>query len=263
MILFTNQIGLGVLSLPSVMKIPGIVPRIIAIDCLTRGKKFEILTGIMNVIQFIFFSTSPAVSLSVAFNSISDHATCSVVFTFVSCAVFWTFCIPRMMKSVFMYDITNATSVLIVVGIASISLAVAGPAKAPAGWDRKIEIVGNPTFRESLNTCLKIVYAYAANFTSFLHGRNDQPVPGLQFLPHRPQAKQHFVFVFRTIETSKIDGYIQQMPLQIRVNLKLLGIAQSSPSQNRHHPYTTLVITEEPKVITPAEQSRQCMNSAA
>lgn len=80
-----NQISLGVLFLPSVMKILGIVPGIIAIVCVgcltwyaaylllqfhrkhphlvnmvdmctvVSGKKFEILAGIMNVIQFIFF----------------------------------------------------------------------------------------------------------------------------------------------------------------------------------------------------------------
>ncbi|KAF7553703.1 hypothetical protein G7Z17_g3445 [Cylindrodendrum hubeiense] len=195
LILSTNQVGLGVLSLPSVMKVLGIVPGIIAIctiGCLTwyaayvllqfyrkhphvvnmvdmctvvGGKRFEVIAGIMNVIQFIFFSASPAVTLSIAFNTISDHATCTVTFIFVSCAISWLFSLPRTMKFVSMCGIPNAISVLIAVGIALISLAVAGPAKAPAEWSRKIEIVGNPTFREGLNACLKIVYAYAANCT--------------------------------------------------------------------------------------------------
>ncbi|KAK7408131.1 hypothetical protein QQX98_009722 [Neonectria punicea] len=193
LILFTNQIGLGVLSLPSVMKVLGVVPGIIAIlaiGCLTwyaayvllqfyrkhphvvnmvdmctvvGGKKFEVVAGIMNVIQFIFFSASPAVTLSVASNTLSDHATCTVVFIFLSCTISYMFSLPRTMKFVSMCGIPNAISVLIAVGVALVSLAVSGP--TPADWNREIKIVGQPTFREGLNACLKIVYAYAANCT--------------------------------------------------------------------------------------------------
>ncbi|KAH6891467.1 transmembrane amino acid transporter protein-domain-containing protein [Thelonectria olida] len=195
LILFTNQIGLGVLSLPSVMKTLGVVPGIIAmvgiggltwyaayvllqfyrkhphvvnmVDMCTvvGGKRFELVAGIMNVVQFIFFAASPAVTLSVAFNTISDHAACTVVFIFVACAFSWIFSLPRTMKFVSMCGIPNAISVLVAVGIALISLVVAGPSRAPDDWHRKIEVVGNPTFREGLNACLKIVYAYAANCT--------------------------------------------------------------------------------------------------
>lgn len=213
------------LSLPSVMKILGIVPGIIAIVCIgcltwyaafvllqfyrkhpyvvnmvdmctvVGGKKFEIVAGIMNVIQFIFFSASPAVTLSVAFNTISDHATCTVVFIFVSCAISWIFSLPRTMKFVSMCGIPSAISVLIAVGIALISLAVAGPAKAPAGWNRKIEIVGNPTFREGLNAFLKIVYAYAANFTV------------VSYMTEMVNPSRDFSFSLTVLELSSIFFY--------------------------------------------------------
>lgn len=82
-------------------------------------------------------------------------------FIFVLCVVSWIFSFPRTMKFDSMSGIPKDISVLIAVGIVLISLAVAGPAKAPAGWDRMIEIVGNPTF----NARLRIVYAYASNCT--------------------------------------------------------------------------------------------------
>jgi len=34
-----------------------------------------------------------------------------------------------------------------------------------AEWKREIVIVGNPSFRDGLNACLKIVFAYAANLS--------------------------------------------------------------------------------------------------
>ncbi|KAF7548869.1 hypothetical protein G7046_g8526 [Stylonectria norvegica] len=191
--LFANQIGLGILSLPSVLNILGIVPGIIAIigiGCLswytafellqfyanhphvvnmvdmTRvvgGPWFEMVAGFFMMIQVVFVASSAAVTLSIALNTMSSHATCTVVFIFVACLVCWMLSMPRTMKFVSYSGIPNAVSVMVAVFIVIISLGVSGPAAAPPGWDKKIVVFGHPDFRDGLNCCLKIVYAYAGN----------------------------------------------------------------------------------------------------
>lgn len=192
-VLFTNQVGLGILSLPSILKTLGIIPGligIIGIGSLTwytafvllqfynkyphvvnmvemcrvvGGPWLEIVAGFFMMIQVIFVASSAVVTLSIALNTISDHATCTVVFIMAACILCWALSMPRTMKFVSYSGIPNAVSVLVAVLIVIISLGVSGPAGAPPGWDKEITVVADPTFREGLNACLKIVYAFAAN----------------------------------------------------------------------------------------------------
>lgn len=195
LILFTNQIGLGILSMPSVMKTLGIIPGIIAIIGLgvlswytsyeflqfyrrhpnvvsivemTRvvgGQWFETVAGIVMTVQVVFIVASAVVTLSVALNTLSNHATCTVVFILVSCIACYLLSLPRTMKFVSKAGIPNAVSVLAACLIVLISLAIKGPAEAPEGWIKEISIVGNPSFRDGLNACLRVAFAYAGNFT--------------------------------------------------------------------------------------------------
>ncbi|RKK70313.1 hypothetical protein BFJ69_g11962 [Fusarium oxysporum] len=196
-ILFANQIGLGILSLPSTLKTLGLVPGIIAligigviswytayellqyyrlhpqvlnIVDMTRfvgGRTLESITGVMMMIQVIFVAASAMVTLSIALNTISSHAACTVVFIFISCAACYIFCIPRTTKFVSHLGIPNALSVLAACILVMVVLGVQGPKGVDnmAEWKREIVIVGNPSFRDGLNACLKIVFAYAANLS--------------------------------------------------------------------------------------------------
>lgn len=192
-ILLANQVGLGILSLPAVLKTLGIVPGIIAIIGIgalswytayvllqfyklhphvvnvvdmcrvVGGKWFEIFAGILMMIQVVFVAASAVVTLSISFNTISDHAVCTVVYIFVGCIVCYILNIPRTMKFVSHSGVPNAIAVLAAAMIVMVSLGVSAPRGAPDGWDKKIVVVGNPNFRDGLNACLKVVYAYAAN----------------------------------------------------------------------------------------------------
>jgi hypothetical protein len=202
-ILFANQIGLGILSLPSTLKTLGLVPGIIAligigviswytayellqyyrlhpqvlnIVDMTRfvgGRTLESIAGVMMMIQVIFVAASAMVTLSIALNTISSHAACTVVFIFIACAACYLFCLPRTTKFVSHLGIPNALSVLAACILVMIVLGVQGPRGIDSmeDWHREIVIVGNPTFRDGLNACLKIVFAYAANL-SFVVSQN-------------------------------------------------------------------------------------------
>ncbi|KAM5341201.1 hypothetical protein ACJ41O_015310 [Fusarium nematophilum] len=196
-ILLANQVGLGILSLPSTLKTLGVIPGIIAIIGIgalswytayellqfyrvhpqvvnivemTRfvgGKWLEGVAGVMMMIQVIFVAASAMVTLSIALNTISSHATCTVVFIFISCAACYLFGIPRTTKFVSHLGVPNAVSVFAASLLVMISLGVKGPygVDSLSDWNRDIVIVGHPSFRDGLNACLKIVFAYAANLS--------------------------------------------------------------------------------------------------
>ncbi|KAF5020005.1 hypothetical protein F66182_7970 [Fusarium sp. NRRL 66182] len=196
-ILFTNQIGLGILGLPSTLKtlglIPGIIaivgigavswytayellqyyrkyPQVINVVDMTRivgGRWLETVAGVMMMVQVIFIAASAVVTLSIALNTISDHALCTVVFIFIACAGCFLSCIPRESKFVSKLGIPNAVSVLGACLLVMISLGISGPREitSMADWNRDIVLVGNPNFRDGLNACLKIIFAYAAHLS--------------------------------------------------------------------------------------------------
>ncbi|KAM0415713.1 hypothetical protein ACHAPT_013329 [Fusarium lateritium] len=213
-ILFANQIGLGILSLPSTLKTLGIVPGLIAligIGILSWYTAYELLqyyrlhpqvvnvvemcrfvggpwlegvAGVMMMIQVIFVAASAIVTLSIALNTISSHAACTVIFIFVACAACFLLCLPRTTKFVSNLGIPNAVSVLAASLLVMISLGIKGPRQVHSldDWDREILVVGHPTFRDGLNACLKIVFAYAANlsFVGYMAEMKD-PIKDFKF----------------------------------------------------------------------------------
>ncbi|KAJ3462098.1 hypothetical protein MRS44_010651 [Fusarium solani] len=191
--LLTNQVGLGVLSLPGVLKVMGIVPGIIAIIGIgllswytayvlkqfyarhqhvvnvvdmTRvvgGKSLEITAGIGLLIQVIMTAASASVTLSIAFNTISSHSICTVGYIGIGCLCCWVLCAPRTAKFVAWSGYPCCVSIIAAALIVMISLGVKNPEDAPIPWHKDLKVVGNPTFREGLNACLKICYAYSGN----------------------------------------------------------------------------------------------------
>ncbi|KAI9035577.1 uncharacterized protein KD926_003237 [Aspergillus affinis] len=193
--LVTNQVGLGVLSLPSCLKTLGVVPGVIAIIGLgslsaytafvllqfyrrypqvvnvvdmcgiVGGPILEIVAGIGLLIKVMMTCASASVTLSVSFNTLSNHAFCTVGFLTIAVVACWILCLPRTVKFVSQSGIPSTISILAAALIVMISLGVANPAAAPPGWENNIQVVGRPTFREGLNACLKICYAYAGNIS--------------------------------------------------------------------------------------------------
>ncbi|KAF4470755.1 hypothetical protein FALBO_2356 [Fusarium albosuccineum] len=200
LVLLTNQIGLGFLSLPGVLRDLGLIPGIIAVagvGCLTwytayelgqfyhryphvvnvvemakvvGGRRFELVAGIGLLIQIIMTSAATCVTISIAFNTISTHALCTVGFIGISCLGCWVLCVPRTARFVSQTGIPCCIGAVAAALIVIISLGVADPANAPSGWDKEIVLVAYPDFRKRLNAALKITYTYSANinFVSFM-----------------------------------------------------------------------------------------------
>ncbi|KAM5372459.1 hypothetical protein ACJZ2D_007497 [Fusarium nematophilum] len=178
LILYTNQFGLNILSLPSALRTLGMVPGILSIfgiGCMTwytayellqyyrRHPQPELVVGIMMLLQVIFFAASSVVTISIALNSISEHATCTIVFILVACLGCCLRSIPRSMKFLPSTGILNAVSVFAATMVGIVALGVEGPAIAPLDWTKEIAVVGHPNFRDGFNACLRIAYATLAS----------------------------------------------------------------------------------------------------
>ena len=211
-VLITNQVGLGILSLPGILRTLGLVPGIIAIlgfgalatytayvllqfylrhphvvnivdMCrVMGGKTAETVAAICLLVQLILICASTTVTISIAFNTLSSHAMCPVGFIGISALACWVLCLPRTVQFIAHVGIPATLSILIAIFIVMISLGIADPKQAPPGWEKEILVAGNPTFKEGLNACINVALAFAGNagFVSFMAEMKD---PGRDFIP--------------------------------------------------------------------------------
>lgn len=186
---------MGILSLPACLKVLRLVPGIITIIGVATltwytglelhqffcrhhyvinvfemikvvgGRSWGIVAGIGLLIQVMMACAFAAVTLSIAFNTLSNHAICTVGFIGIGCLGCWVLSIPRAVKFVSRSGMPCFISIIAATLIVMISPGVKEPSQAPEGWKVKIELFGNPSFREVFNACLRIIYAFAGNHT--------------------------------------------------------------------------------------------------
>lgn len=128
LIFFTNQVGIGILSLPGMLHTIGLIPGIFTIIILgiiatytayiliqfyrrypsirdivdvakiMGGLPLQIVVGVANVLNLCLICASANVTLSIGFNTISDHALCTVGFIGLPMVACWLLCMPRTMN---------------------------------------------------------------------------------------------------------------------------------------------------------------------
>lgn len=138
--------------------------------------------------------------MSIALNSISEHALCTILFILFPAIVSWILCMPRKMK--FLADFGSTLkrppyplqgssnwhlvpctiSIFAATLIVMIALGVADPSGAPPGWDKEITLVGNPTFAQGFTSVLNIAFAYAGN-QAFITVMAEMRDPSRDFMP--------------------------------------------------------------------------------
>ncbi|KAG6140788.1 hypothetical protein E4U38_007108 [Claviceps purpurea] len=212
LVLASNQVGLGILSLPKVLDVLGLLPGVAAILSLgiiswytahellqfyrkhphvvnmadmarvVGGIPLEIIFGICLLVKICFTCGSATVTISIALNTFSSHGACTVVFAAVAAMACWLLCLPCQFKFVAKIGLPSTVSILVAVLIVIISLRVSPPKTAPAGWDKTLRLVGRPSLTEGVNAVLKVCYAYAGNvgFVSYMAEMRD---PGRDFAP--------------------------------------------------------------------------------
>lgn len=203
--LITNQLGLGVLSLPACLKTLGLIPGMIAIlgigalawytgleiyqfyvqypsilnivDAIgvVGGPTWEVIVAILFVVQQIMICSSTVVTLSIAFNTLSSHSVCTVGFMGIATIGCFILTVPRTVKFVARAGVPTFISIISAALIVTISLGVSKPPNAPADWTSDFVLVAHPTFREACNAIFRILLAYAghSSFISYMAEMRD------------------------------------------------------------------------------------------
>ncbi|KAF2133458.1 hypothetical protein P153DRAFT_281723 [Dothidotthia symphoricarpi CBS 119687] len=223
-ILITIEVGIGVLSLPSALKVLGLIPGIIAIlgfgglttycgyilvqffrrypmvtnlvDCglYVGGKPFEYFLGTAFVFNLILICASANITMSVALNTLSDHAMCTVAFMAFPHIVCWLLCLPRKLTFAAAMSWICTISIVAAVLIVMIALGVAGP-NLPPGFDVEIHLFARPSFVEAVNALLNIAFAFAGN-QSFISVMAEMRDPSRDFAPALFLQKSFEVVVY-------------------------------------------------------------------
>ncbi|KAF2646503.1 hypothetical protein P280DRAFT_387238 [Massarina eburnea CBS 473.64] len=190
-IFVTNEVGIGMLSLPAALNTLGFFPGILCIivlgmlslytayNLVQYWRKYPYMLNIVDygralggpwvegifaiafLVNMALISASAVVTLSIGINTVSEHAACTLVFTGISVIVMWAMCIPHSMRFVSWASWPCTISIVATVFVVMIALGVQGPANPDAPLNLKA--IGNPTFTEATSAFLNIAFAFAGN----------------------------------------------------------------------------------------------------
>jgi amino acid permease len=190
-IFVTNEVGIGMLSLPSALNVLGFFPGILclvvfgalslytAYNLIQYWRKYPYMLNIVDygrvlggpwvelifaigfLINMALISASALVTLTIGLNTVSEHATCTVAFTVVSAVAMWALCVPRSMRFVSWASWPCTASIIITVLVVMVTLGVQGPRDVNAPLNLKA--VGNPSFIQATSAILNIAFAFAGN----------------------------------------------------------------------------------------------------
>ncbi|KAK5108520.1 hypothetical protein LTR62_008260 [Meristemomyces frigidus] len=194
-LMMKTQIGLGVLSIPLVFNVLGLVPGVIClliIAVVTTWSDYVVGTfkinhpevyGIDDVgrliagpvgywlmsaafcLYFIFVAGSAMLSISIALNALSLHGTCTAVFVAVAAILAALLASIQTLGRVSWLAWVGVLAILVSIFTLTISVGVeARPADAPVTpgpWKSDFKIIGNPSFTEAAAALSSLVFAYA------------------------------------------------------------------------------------------------------
>jgi amino acid permease len=190
-IFVTNEVGIGMLSLPSALNVLGFFPGLVCIivmgmlslytayNLIQYWRKYPYMLNIVDygrvlggpwvegifavgfLINMALISASALVTLTIGLNTVSEHATCTVVFTIIAALAMWAMCVPHSMRFVSWASWPCTISIIATVLIVMIGLGVQGPRNPDAPLNLKA--IGNPTFTQAVSAFLNIAFAYTGN----------------------------------------------------------------------------------------------------
>ncbi|KAH0017873.1 putative amino acid transporter, partial [Aureobasidium melanogenum] len=161
-LLIAETISLGILSLPAVVASMGFVPGCILIvffGILTTytgyvtyqvkiafpgihnfadaglfffGRWFKEVSEAAQIILLVFIMSAHILTFSIMLNVLTNHGTCTIVFTVIGMVVSMILCIPRTMKNVALMSVASCLSIATAIFIAMIGIGVDPPAGAHA-----------------------------------------------------------------------------------------------------------------------------------
>ncbi|KAL1406706.1 hypothetical protein Q8F55_008412 [Vanrija albida] len=189
------NLGLGVLGLPKVMNVLGLIPGLIVIFaimiiftyCATMIGKFKLahpeVYSIADAayvfggrpakefwffgltLQMIFFVAAGCVGISTALNAVSAHATCTAVFIAVGGVLAFLLGSIRTLGKITWIGWVGLASLLIAIFIVTIAVGVQDrPSAAPqhGPFDKEFRLFGKSTFAQATSGVNQILFAYGS-----------------------------------------------------------------------------------------------------
>jgi amino acid permease len=190
-IFVTNEVGIGMLSLPSALNVLGFFPGLLCIivmgllslytayNLIQYHRKYPYMLNIVDygrvlggpwmegifaigfLINMALISASALVTLTIGLNTVSEHATCTVAFTVISAVAMWAMCIPHSMRFVSWASWPCTISIIATVLIVMVTLGVQGPRDPSAPLNLKA--IGNPNFTQAVSAFLNVAFAFSGN----------------------------------------------------------------------------------------------------
>jgi amino acid permease len=190
-IFVTNEVGIGMLSLPAALNVLGFFPGLLCIivmgalslytayNLIQYWRKYPYMLNIVDygrvlggpwvegvfavgfLINMALISASALVTLTIGLNTVSEHATCTVAFTVVAAVAMWAMCVPHSMRFVSWASWPCTISIIATVLIVMITLGVQGPRDPTAPLNLKA--IGSPNFTQAVSAFLNIAFAYTGN----------------------------------------------------------------------------------------------------
>ncbi|KAJ3544817.1 hypothetical protein NM208_g2845 [Fusarium decemcellulare] len=193
-LMMKTQIGLGVLSIPAVFDVLGIIPGVIIlciIGAITSWSDYIVgvfklkhrhvygiddvgqmllgrvgreILGTAFCLYFIFGAGSAMISVSIALNALSTHAVCTAVFVAVAAILGFLFASIRTLGRISWLAWVGTTCIIVAVITVTISVSQQSrPDAAPKGvpWKSDYKLVAHPSFTDAISACGALVFAYA------------------------------------------------------------------------------------------------------
>ncbi|KHN99042.1 Amino acid transporter, transmembrane [Metarhizium album ARSEF 1941] len=201
-LMMKTQIGLGVLSIPSVFDAVGLVPGVIlllAVGTITTWSAHMIgvfklrhrqvygiddagglifgpvgreIFGISFTLLMTFAAAAAMIGISVALNALSTHGACTAVFVVVAAVFGFTFASIQTLGKISALAWIGVTSIVVAVFTVTIAVGVRGAPHAPSKdlqgpWKSNYELFKHPSFSDALGAITTLVFAYAGTPTFF------------------------------------------------------------------------------------------------
>ncbi|KAJ4125849.1 hypothetical protein NW765_001623 [Fusarium oxysporum] len=193
-LMMKTQVGLGVLSIPAVFDVLGILPGIIClivIAAITTWSDYMIgvfkrnhpqiygiddagflifgrvgreIFGIAFCLFWIFVAGSGMLGISIGLNAVSLHGTCTAVFVAVAAICGFLLASVRTLGRISMLAWVGLVCIMTAIFTVTIAVGVQDrPAAAPqeGHWKSDWKVVGNPSFTEAISSISSLIFAYA------------------------------------------------------------------------------------------------------
>ncbi|KAK4094173.1 amino acid transporter [Purpureocillium lilacinum] len=199
-LMMKTQIGLGVLSFPSVFDTLGMVPGVILLCTIAGittwsnyivgvfklnhrhvygvddagqlmfGRIGKELFAIAFMGMYVMTAGSAMLSISICLNALSNHRTCTAVFVAVAFVMVFILSSIRTLGRITWLAMIGVGAIIVAVLTVTIATGVQDrPPSAPrdVAWQSDYKLFGNPTFSQAISAVSTLIFAYAGTGAFF------------------------------------------------------------------------------------------------